>query len=159
MGENIFSIVTILLSVLFYYGIYRLIQFILRGGLKFTRSKSPISVQKIIISEPNHENFIARVWNGNAGLAVIYWIYGVFAGLLWGIAFSLLAPAPDSGSAKLFLVCIAVYFIIVYVGIWRAASKYQGKKTWAVLAKFAAVLGALITVVPVVFGLLQSATV
>ena len=53
MSENIFGIVTIMLSVLFYYGIYRLIRFILRGGLKFTRSKSPVSAQRKIISEPN----------------------------------------------------------------------------------------------------------
>jgi len=61
MSENIFGIVTIMLSVLFYYGIYRLIRFILRGGLKFTRSKSPVSAQRKIISEPNIDELYEHV--------------------------------------------------------------------------------------------------
>lgn len=106
--------------------------------------------------QSSHENFITRIWNGNAGLAMTYWVYGVIAGLAWGIALGALQPVPGSGTAKIFLACMAAYFVVVYVGIWRAANKYQGKEAWVSLAKFAVVLGALVTVVPVVVGLFQS---
>ena len=109
------------------------------------------------IEKSSNENFIIRIWNGNAGLAMSYWVYGVVAGFVWGIALGILQPVPGSGTAKLFLACMAAYFVVVYVGIWRAANKYQGKKAWVSLAKFAVVLGALVTVVPVVVGLFQSA--
>lgn len=98
-----------------------------------------------------------RIWYGDAGLAMSYWIYGVVAGFIWGIALRILNPVPGSSIAKLFLACMAAYFIVVYVGIWRAASKYQGNKVWSSLARFVVVLGALVTVVPVVVGLFQSA--
>lgn len=107
-------------------------------------------------SSNSNENFIIRLWNGNVGLAMSYWVYGVVAGFIWGIALGLLQPVPGSGSAKLFLASMAAYFVVVYVGIWRAANKYQGEKAWATLAKFSVVLGALVTVVPVVVGLVQS---
>ncbi len=61
MSENIFGIVMIILSVLFYYGIYRLIRFILRGGLKFTRSESLFSAQRKIISQPNNNELYEHV--------------------------------------------------------------------------------------------------
>lgn len=109
------------------------------------------------IEQSSNENFIIRVWNGNAGLAMSYWVYGVIAGFVWFIGRWILQPVPGSGTAKLFLACMAAYFIVVYIGIWRAANKYPGKKAWVSLAKFGVVLGALVTVVPVIVGLFQSA--
>lgn len=109
------------------------------------------------VEQSSNENFITRIWNGNAGLAITYWVYGVVAGFIWGIALGVLQPVPGSGTAKVFVACMAAYFVVVYIGVWRAANKYQGKKAWASLAKFAVVVGALVTVVPVVVGLFQSA--
>ena len=109
------------------------------------------------IEQSSNENFIMRVWTGSAGLAMSYWVYGVAAGFVWGIALGMLQPVPGSGTAKLFLACMAAYFVVVFVGTWRSANKYQGKKAWVLLAKFAVVIGALVTVVPVVVGLFHSA--
>ena len=97
-----------------------------------------------------------RIWNGNAGLAMTYWVYGVVAGFLWGMALTALQPEPGSGVARILLALMAAYFIVIYVGIWRAANKYHGRRAWVSLAKFAVVIGALITVLPVVAGLFQS---
>lgn len=108
------------------------------------------------IEQSSNENFIARIWNGNAGLATSYWFYTVFAGFVWSIAFGMLQIVPGSGAAKLFLSCMAVYFVIVYVGVWRAANKYQGNKGLARLAKFCVVFGVLVTIVPIVVGLFHS---
>ena len=93
-------------------------------------------------------NFLVRLWNGDAGLAKSYWLWGVVAGFAWGVALGVIKPGPGSAAAQILVSLMAAYFVFVYVGIWRAANKYQGKKAWATLAKFAVVFGALVTVLP-----------
>lgn len=102
-------------------------------------------------------NFFSRLWNGDIGLAKTYWIFGQAAGFIWGLALSALQLSPGSAVAKIFLSLMAAYFIFVFIGIWRASNKYQGNKSWARLAKLSVVLGAIVTVVPVVLGLFKSA--
>lgn len=80
-------------------------------------------------------NAISNLWNGHSGLAKTYWLWGVLSGIPWGIALSLVTPG--SHLAILALLASVVYYVIVYVGIWRAASQYQGFKVWAILAKVA----------------------
>ena len=96
----------------------------------------------------NSNNPLLKLWNGDAGLAKSYWLWGVAAGFVWGIALGVTKPVPGSASAQILLSLIAAYFVFAYVGIWRAANKYQGKKAWVTLAKFAVVLGALVTILP-----------
>lgn len=78
---------------------------------------------------------VKHVWEGKAGLASTYWGYGILAGIPWGVALSLVTP----GSAPAIVVVLAffAYYVVVNVGIWRAASRYQGPATWRILAKLA----------------------
>lgn len=78
---------------------------------------------------------VKHVWEGKAGLASTYWGYGILAGIPWGVALSLVTP----GSAPAIVVVPAffAYYVVVNVGIWRAASRYQGPATWRILAKLA----------------------
>lgn len=110
-----------------------------------------------VVEQSSSENFISHIWNGNAGLAMTHWVYGVVGGFAWGIALVVLQPVPGSGTAKVFLGCWAAYFAFVYVGEWRAANKYQGKRIWASLAKFGVVFGTLVGIIPVVIVFFQSA--
>ena len=80
-------------------------------------------------------NTISDLWNGRSGLAKTYWLWGVLSGIPWGIALSLVTPG--SNFAIILLLTFFVYYIIVHVGIWRAASEYEGAKAWAILAKIA----------------------
>lgn len=80
-------------------------------------------------------NTIPNLWGGHYGLARTYWLWGVLSGILWGIALSLVKPG--STPAILVVLTFVVYYVIVHVGIWRAASQYQGFKAWAILAKIA----------------------
>ena len=83
-------------------------------------------------------NVISNLWNGRAGLAKTYWLWGIVSGIPWGLALSLITPG--SNLAILAVLAFIVYYVIVHVGIWRAASKYQGTKTWAILAKIAVII-------------------
>lgn len=80
-------------------------------------------------------NTISDLWSGRVGLAKAYWLWGILSGIPWGMALSLVTPG--SNVAILVLLAFIVYYVIVHVGIWRAASEYEGTKAWAVLAKVA----------------------
>jgi hypothetical protein len=105
--------------------------------------------------QTSNENFIISIWNGNAGLAMIYWVYGVPAGFVWVTAIGALQLVPGSGEAQILLTLMATHFVVLFIGIWRAASKCQGNKAWILLAKFTVVVGVFATVVPVAVGLFQ----
>ena len=84
-------------------------------------------------------NFFLRLWRGHAGLATSYWVFGVLGGFFWGIAFNMF-DSPNARIGTYFLLAgMCGYYTVVYVGIWRAAERYAGKKIWAVLAKCAVV--------------------
>lgn len=89
---------------------------------------------------PYKGNIIETIWNGDAGLAKTYWIYGIIAGFAWGLILALVNFRPGSREIILFLNCFGIYFFVVNVGIWRAANKYEGRRVWALLGKLAAAL-------------------
>ena len=86
---------------------------------------------------------IIRLWRGEVALWKTFWLFGVGGGLLLGLpifgAILALTDVPDDATASRFLLALGLllgYLIWVFVGIWRAATTYQGNPTWAVLAKF-----------------------
>ena len=90
-------------------------------------------------------DIIGQIWTGRAGLARTYWLYGVAASFVWGIALSMVTPGSPVAMAA--VSALLAYFVIVNVGIWRSAGQYEGPKVWAVLAKMAvAAIPALIIV-------------
>lgn len=100
-------------------------------------------------------NFIFTMWNGDAGLPKTYWVYGIAMGFFFGFSLLALKPIPGSGTAKFLLTLVMVYYTVVYVGIWRAANKYQGKTAWAKMAKSAVVLGTICILIPILVGLFK----
>ena len=97
------------------------------------------------MSYPETEKgFFGKLANGDYGLAKTYWLYGV----LVGAVVSLISKAFTSAGVVLTLMFAhAVYWIPVAIGTWRAANKYQGPKIWAILAKIAIVIGAIMLAV------------
>lgn len=90
---------------------------------------------------------INNIWRGDAGLAVTYWGYGMLGGALLSIPLAFVTPG--SISALIAVLSFVLYCVLVYVGIWRAAAKYQGPKIWAFLPRAAIVL----TLASVVIGI------
>jgi len=88
-----------------------------------------------------------RVWRGEVILWKTFWLFGLGGGVLLGLpifgALLALTDVPDNTTATYFLVAIGgllLYGVWVFVGIWRAANKYQGKRAWAILAKVSVVI-------------------
>lgn len=104
----------------------------------------------------SERGFFGKLANGDFGLAKTYWLYGV----LVGIVVNIISNAVTSvGGVVILILAYTAYEIPVIMGTWRAANKYQGSKIWAVLAKIAVVLGAIMLAVGLlaVIGLLGQA--
>lgn len=78
---------------------------------------------------------ITKVWRGDAGLARTYWLFGVIGSFVWGLLLG--GVKPGSVLAIVGVVLFLIYIVMVNVGTWRAASRYDGPKAWAILAKMA----------------------
>ena len=80
------------------------------------------------------------IWNGDIELGVIYWIYGVLSGLIFFIALIVAKAYQLAEIENIIFFISAIYYFVVYVGIWRSASKHQGNQSWSILAKFSVLL-------------------
>ena len=96
-------------------------------------------------------DLLENLWEGNLGLAMTYWVYGVLGGIVWAVGIAALKPDPEGDLIKLVWFLFACYYFIVYVGIWQAANKFVGSKVWAILAKFAII----VVVLPVAIQFLK----
>ena len=93
---------------------------------------------EIRTTSPTDKGFFAKLSSGDFGLAKTYWLYGVVVGTVSSFAMNLITSV---GLLVPVLLAYTVYQVLVLMGTWRASSKYQGWKVWAVLAKIAVVLG------------------
>ena len=86
-------------------------------------------------SEVTAKGFIKQLIDGDFGLAKTYWLYFVLgSNLLWLL---LMFPISSSSFGLMVVSTLAAiaYDIVVFTGIWNAASRYTGSKIWSVLAK------------------------
>ena len=90
------------------------------------------------------KSFLRKLSRGDFGLAKTYWIYGVIVGFILNIA---MKPITSIGLLAVIMLVYTAYEILVLMGTWRAADKYEGSKIWAVLAKIAVILGAIMLAV------------
>jgi serine/threonine protein kinase len=88
------------------------------------------------------QGFFGKLLNGDCGLARTYWLYGVLVNIVFYILMtSLPSRIWDLRILRAVLLVHTAYQIAVYIGVWRAAGQYRGRKLWAILAKTAVVLG------------------
>ena len=88
--------------------------------------------------ESGNQGFFSRLSSGDFGLAKTYWLYGVVIGVALNMV---LKVVTSLGVLAVAIVLVTIYQAMVLLGVRRAASRYQGWKGWAILAKIATVLG------------------
>jgi hypothetical protein len=101
---------------------------------------------------------IKKLWNGDVSLVTTYWIYGVLASIIFRIIEEILkaifkspsfmtlsGPAAIciAWSTRIFVTFMFIYFVFIFVAIWRSANKYTGEKRWARIAKLMVIIGAI----------------
>ena len=89
-------------------------------------------------SETIEKGFFGKLSNGDFGLAKTYWRYGIGVQVVVRIATIFI---PYFGLLVIVSLAHTAYAIPLFMGIWRAANKYEGSKIWATLAKANVILG------------------
>jgi hypothetical protein len=90
-----------------------------------------------------------RLWRGEEPLARTFWEYAILYGTLAnaiatiGSFASIAANAPGWVAVVLFALPIP-YNVFVSVAVWRSAEHYQGRAEWALLARIAIIVWAVI---------------
>ena len=90
---------------------------------------------------------MTRVWRGEFSLAMTYWGFAQFGGLILAIPQLGLRVIGLNTAAQLVDGVAFAYSVVVIVGIWRSARRYHGNPIWAHLARMA-------TLMPLVVALL-----
>ena len=90
-----------------------------------------------------------RLWRGELALSDAFWNWAVIGGLLVNIVSSVLflvlimADRPITALIVGYVFSVP-YNIVVLVGVWRSADRYEGDQQWASLARLVTVIGAVI---------------
>ena len=82
---------------------------------------------------------IMSLWRGEVPLPRAVWIYGVAGSLIFAFPVNLVTLAGGNlfGSALLFYsFCLLAYTVVVCVGMWKSATRYQGAWMWPAITKF-----------------------
>lgn len=115
---------------------------------------------------PDHKNIFKRLYYGELPLDVTFWAFFGTAAIFMQVIFpweaeNLVVTYGAKGLLYIIIpryIFLFVFTIVVLVGQWRAATKYTGKKTWAVLVKIITVVAALDCVrrIPDVWKMLET---
>ncbi len=84
------------------------------------------------------KGFFSKLMHGDFGLAKTYWLYGVAASYAGSLLSSLI---PSLGGQLVYMTLWLAYDVILTIGIWRAANRYDGRRAWAILAKIGGLMG------------------
>ena len=89
---------------------------------------------------------VNRLWRGEVPLPDAFWNWAVIGGLIVNIASSILflylvtADRPIAALIAGYAPSIP-YNVLVTVGVWRSAERYEGERQWADLARLVTVVG------------------
>ena len=98
-------------------------------------------------------NYFTRHWKGENSLVWAYWVNGVALNLVVLFLMTIISETEGFGFNGLIVILMLVYPLLIWswVGIWQSAGNYLNQSkldftkspTWAYLARFGVILGAL----------------
>ena len=103
-------------------------------------------------SEVRSAHELRALWRGVLPLRFVFWVLNVavhifvnalLAGVEWSGGHAFDEPDAFRGLldafAALVIVLYAVYTVIAWVGLWRSAGRYPGRRLWRFLARLAVI--------------------
>ncbi|WP_320170904.1 hypothetical protein [Maridesulfovibrio sp.] len=75
------------------------------------------------------------LYNGELSLPVTYWVFGIVPSLIINALSKTIILNVSYGAYLFFMLASATYTYFIGVGTWRSATKYNGPRFWAILAK------------------------
>ncbi|MDP2409846.1 MAG: hypothetical protein Q8M26_06130 [Pseudolabrys sp.] len=94
-------------------------------------------------------NAIGRLWRGELPLPQAFWNFAVIGAFIVNLSTSVLflALLMNDYTIAAFVAGYALsvpYNIVVAVGVWRSADRYEGERRWADLARIVTVVAMVI---------------
>jgi len=89
------------------------------------------------VSYAESTGLFSKLIRGELGLAKTYWLYQFSVTVIVNFIMKAMSSVE---SIVILMLGYTIYGIPVLLGVWRASSKYQGRKVWAVLAKIVVIL-------------------
>jgi hypothetical protein len=94
-------------------------------------------------------HWISAAWRGRLPLWLTYWVLGVGGNMTFVAVLLLLFLLAGGGYVRDWLLpwmwlvygLSLLWFIFIFVAIWRAAGAYRGRRLWAVLARLGVIVG------------------
>jgi hypothetical protein len=91
-------------------------------------------------------SLISRLWLGELPLQEAFWNWAFAGGLIVNLVSSLLFLVLMMADQLILALGVGYglsvpYNVLVSVGVWRSAARYDGDPRWAELAKIATVVG------------------
>jgi len=131
----------------------------LKESVEKFKSKSVEDKRTEINTTLEGKYFLTNLKEGNHSLFKTYWIYYVLVEFIIALMMRIITQIFEFGnynqgfifSSVIFFTYLVVYKRLVWMGIWRAANRYEGNKIWSFLAKFAVVISVLITIIAAYF--------
>lgn len=95
------------------------------------------------------KTLILRLWRGEIELRRAFWDYAIIYGSLLNLTTTFAAFAIfAAGLPLIFAVAVflspAPYNFLAVVSVWRSAERYQGQDVWAMLARIAVLIWAIV---------------
>ena len=101
----------------------------------------------------NSSSFISQLWRGDIPLVKTFWLFWLLPAVTFPIFQELLTftIAPVFGILYVFIhitlsIGFTIYQIICIKGLWSSATRYEGKKVWAIATKTFIIIGITLTV-------------
>lgn len=88
----------------------------------------------------SRKRFVRKLVDGDFGLAKTYWVYGVLVGFLFNPVYAVIENLIEGTDVQVaafgFVVTVQIiYSVLLLIGLWRAAKRYQGRAVWARLVQ------------------------
>jgi hypothetical protein len=94
-------------------------------------------------------HLLSRLWHGEVALTRAFWECGMLYGSLANLAATIVAFAvlavgwPPVLALTIFFLPVP-YNVLIVVAVWRSASRHDGSRLWANLARLAVVVWAVV---------------
>ncbi len=100
--------------------------------------------------------FWIKLIRGDFGLITTFWLFGIGINLIFLPLFNYLITHNISDIIILITFFIkAIYNLIIFIAIWRAANKYKGLKIWKIFAYMSVILGILLLLIEIFINLID----
>ncbi len=87
----------------------------------------------------SNKNFLTSLKDGDFGLGITYWLYGVAAPITL-LSIVKITETQNQTTLQLISIFTISYLVLIYIAIWNASKKPEANAFWASAARFTLIL-------------------